>query len=253
MTFFILGLAVGLLSTVFGIGGGIIMVPALTAFLGFSQVEAMATSLGTIFLITTWNSWRYSRQKLINWRTVLMVAVVSASASALASRTAPMLPEKVLFAIMVSVLLLLAWRTFKLSHEKNSTAPSSTRIPHIVGIGSLSGLIAGFTGIGGGGVTTPLMLISGLVDNRGAAPTSNAIMIFTAGAGTLTYALQESLAWPRIGLIHGDLVIQLSLGALLSSFLGIRINRIMPLKWRKLILGLILLIVTTRYLFLMLS
>ncbi|MCK5916273.1 MAG: sulfite exporter TauE/SafE family protein, partial [Deltaproteobacteria bacterium] len=62
MLIFTVGLAVGLLSTVFGLGGGVLMVPALTALAGFSQIEAMATSLGTIVLVSSWNSWRYHRQ-----------------------------------------------------------------------------------------------------------------------------------------------------------------------------------------------
>ena len=46
----IVGLAAGILSGMIGIGGGIIIVPALVYILGFSQKEAQGTSLGLLLL-----------------------------------------------------------------------------------------------------------------------------------------------------------------------------------------------------------
>jgi len=46
----IVGLAAGVLSGMVGVGGGIIIVPALVIFLGFSQHQAQGTSLGLLLL-----------------------------------------------------------------------------------------------------------------------------------------------------------------------------------------------------------
>src|ERR1700748_1787856 len=46
----LVGLIAGLLSGLVGIGGGIIIVPALVFFLGFSQHQAQGTSLGILLL-----------------------------------------------------------------------------------------------------------------------------------------------------------------------------------------------------------
>ena len=46
----LVGLAAGTLSGLVGVGGGIIIVPALVFFLGFSQQEAQGTSLGLLLL-----------------------------------------------------------------------------------------------------------------------------------------------------------------------------------------------------------
>lgn len=46
----VIGLAAGILSGLVGVGGGIIIVPALVFFLGFSQLQAQGTSLGLLLL-----------------------------------------------------------------------------------------------------------------------------------------------------------------------------------------------------------
>jgi uncharacterized membrane protein YfcA len=46
----LIGLAAGMLSGLVGVGGGIIIVPALVFFLGFSQHQAIGTSLGILLL-----------------------------------------------------------------------------------------------------------------------------------------------------------------------------------------------------------
>ena len=50
ITVILIGLAAGLLSGLVGVGGGIIIVPALIFFLGFSQHQAIGTSLGILLL-----------------------------------------------------------------------------------------------------------------------------------------------------------------------------------------------------------
>jgi uncharacterized membrane protein YfcA len=46
----VIGLAAGILSGLVGVGGGIIIVPALIFFLGFTQLQAQGTSLGLLLL-----------------------------------------------------------------------------------------------------------------------------------------------------------------------------------------------------------
>jgi len=247
---FIIGLAVGLLSTVVGMGGGILMVPALTTISGLPQIEAMATSLATIALVSSWNTWRYHRQKMVRWRVVIWVALGSGVCASIASFIAPNLPEKVLIGLLVLVLLILAWKTFRIGSVKAKENTDKTKKNIIaLAIGSLGGLIAGFTGIGGGGITTSLMLVTGITKNRVTVPTSNAIMIFTTSAGAITYALHGNCNWPQLGLIHADYSLLLAAGAVCSSFIGIRLNQIIPLKIRKTILGFILLFIALRLIF----
>ena len=59
LTFFT-GIVVGIVSTIFGIGGGIIMVPLLSLLFSISHIESIATSLATIVLVTIFNTINFS-------------------------------------------------------------------------------------------------------------------------------------------------------------------------------------------------
>ena len=71
------GLSVGFVSTIFGIGGGIIMVPLLSLILPYSHLEAIATSLATIIFVAGFNTYNFSKQDVIVWKIVPWIALSS--------------------------------------------------------------------------------------------------------------------------------------------------------------------------------
>ena len=247
---FITGIGVSFISTLFGLGGGIIMVPILSLILPYSHLEAVATSLATIVMVASFNTYNFNKKDVIVWRIVPWIALTSSIFSFTSVKIAVHLPQTILILIFLLFLLWVALRTFLIKNDIKSSKSNNVSIP--LGIGSLSGTISGFTGIGGGGITTPLMLISGITKNIQAAPTSNAIMIFTALFASLSYALMDDVSAGKMifGYIHLDTSIILFLGSALFSRIGVKLNNLFPLFWRKTILGIILLLVSVR-LFLM--
>ncbi len=247
---FITGIGVSFISTLFGLGGGIIMVPILSLILPYSHLEAVATSLATIVMVASFNTYNFNKKDVIVWRIVPWIALTSSIFSFTSVKIAVHLPQTILILIFLLFLLWVALRTFLIKNDIKSSKSNNVSIP--LGIGSLSGTISGFTGIGGGGITTPLMLISGITKNIQAAPTSNAIMIFTALFASLSYALMNDVSAGKMifGYIHLDTSIILFLGSALFSRIGVKLNNLFPLFWRKTILGIILLLVSVR-LFLM--
>jgi uncharacterized membrane protein YfcA len=243
---FITGIGVSFISTLFGLGGGIIMVPILSLILPYSHLESVATSLATIVMVASFNTHNFNKKNVIVWRVVPWIAFTSSIFSFLAAKTAVYLQQTILIIIFLIFLLWVAIRTFLISETKKIEEKKHVAFP--LSIGSLSGTISGFTGIGGGGITTPLMLITGITKNIQAAPTSNAIMIFTALFASLSYALMDDVA-PGLmifGYIHLDTSILLFLGSALCSRIGVKLNNLFPLFWRKTILSLILLLVSIR-------
>ncbi|MDB2426235.1 TSUP family transporter, partial [bacterium] len=77
----ILGTVIGLLSSLIGIGGGIVIVPMLPIVFAMPQKEAIATSLLTICLITLFNTINYYFKNLLNVKVVLKLIIISSIGS----------------------------------------------------------------------------------------------------------------------------------------------------------------------------
>jgi uncharacterized membrane protein YfcA len=73
----LLGLAAGLLAGLFGVGGGIVFVPALVA-LGLDHHEAIGTSLLAIVPTVLVGTWRQSRYGNVRWRAALVLGLAAA-------------------------------------------------------------------------------------------------------------------------------------------------------------------------------
>jgi len=229
------------------------MVPLISLIFPFSHLEAIATSLATIIFVAGFNTSNFSKQNVIVWKIVPWIAVTSALFAYMSARISTILPEKILVIIFFLFLFYFAIRTFLINEEQNQpTSLSNSRILPL-GIGAISGIISGVTGIGGGGITTPMMLVTGLVRNVQAAPTSNAIMIFTALFGSLSFAFSGANLHQAytIGYIHFDTALFLFIGSASVSRFGVSLNQRISLFWRKTCLGILLLLLCVRLIILM--
>ena len=91
-----LGLAGGTLAGLFGVGGGIVFVPALTLGLGLSQLSAEATSLAAIVPVVAVGSYRQDRLGLVDWRSAAIVGACSLVGVLAGAEIALRLPESAL-------------------------------------------------------------------------------------------------------------------------------------------------------------
>lgn len=111
----IIGIAAGLLSGLVGIGGGVIIVPALVFVLGLSQHQAQGTSLFVlslpVLLLAVYNYWNSGN---VNWRYGLLIASTFIIGAFLGSKLSLKLPVhwvKLIFGLFmayVSIQLILA-------------------------------------------------------------------------------------------------------------------------------------------------
>ena len=108
-----LGIAAGVLSGMFGVGGGILFVPILLA-LGLKQIDAEATSLLAILPTVAAGLWRQQRYGNVRWRTSLVLGIASIAGVAGGIRLATSLNAHLLrqlFALLlIAVAAQLAWR-----------------------------------------------------------------------------------------------------------------------------------------------
>jgi hypothetical protein len=103
-----LGLAGGLLAGLFGVGGGIVFVPALTLGLGLGQLSGEATSLAAIVPVVAVGSFRQSRDGLVAWPSAAVLGGCSLIGVLVGAQIALDLPESTLRRAFAAFLLLSA-------------------------------------------------------------------------------------------------------------------------------------------------
>lgn len=102
--------AAGMTGGLLGVGGGILFVPALVVFAGQSQLEAQATSLVGIVLVSVVGTWRQRRYGNVRLRDGLLVGVLSPLGVLAGVALANALPERVLELLFAAVQILFAVR-----------------------------------------------------------------------------------------------------------------------------------------------
>ena len=105
----IIGLAAGVLSGMIGIGGGIIIVPALVFILGFSQQQAQGTSLGLLLLpVGILAVLNYYKQGYIDIKVVAIMSVTFVLGGWLGSKLSLSLPQETIKKIFAVLLIIVA-------------------------------------------------------------------------------------------------------------------------------------------------
>ena len=108
----IIGLAAGILGGMVGVGGGLIVVPALVFFFGYSQHAAQGTSLGLLVLpVAILGMLNYYKQGYVDFRVVALLALGFVAGSYLGSKWALSLPQET---IKKYFALLLFYTAFKM-------------------------------------------------------------------------------------------------------------------------------------------
>jgi uncharacterized membrane protein YfcA len=112
-----LGIAAGVLAGLFGVGGGILFVPALTIVLGLEQHDAQGTSLLAILPTVLVGAWRQHRYGNVRWKASLVLGIAGIGGVVAGGFVAESLSGGVLRRLFAAMLLLtaaqLAWKAPK--------------------------------------------------------------------------------------------------------------------------------------------
>jgi uncharacterized membrane protein YfcA len=113
----LLGLVAGVVSGLFGVGGGILFVPALTLGLGLTQLHAEATSLLAIIPTAVAGAVQQHRFGNVRWRAALVIGLAAVGGVEAGAQIAESIPEhmlKRLFAVLILfVAAQIVWRALK--------------------------------------------------------------------------------------------------------------------------------------------
>jgi uncharacterized protein len=125
----LVGIAAGIMGGLVGVGGGIIIVPALVYLLGVSQKTAQGTSLALIMLpVGILGVWQYYKQGHVDFKVVGLLAIGFFMGSFLGSKIALSLPQATVKKIFAVLMILIAIKMLfidKNKDEKEINKPTS--------------------------------------------------------------------------------------------------------------------------------
>ncbi|MEY2966637.1 MAG: sulfite exporter TauE/SafE family protein [Ilumatobacteraceae bacterium] len=178
------GLAAGMLSGVFGVGGGILVVPALVLFVKMDQRIAHGTSLAAVLPISMASLVTYWVQGHVDWPVAAWLAIGAVAGAVLGTKLLHVLPHRTLAIGFSALLLVTAARLFVAGESAGRDALDWKTGAVLVAVGLVTGILAGLLGVGGGVVMVPAMMMILSEASVVAKGTSVAVIIPTAIMGT---------------------------------------------------------------------
>lgn len=212
-----IGALAGIVGSLVGAGGGVVIIPLATAFLRLSQHQAHGTSLAAVTCSATVASVGYFRVGgFVDWTSAGLITTAglitaSAGASSTANYDARQLRRRFgMFLVAVSAVLLsralwlpgegmLSWQD-----RRFATLP-------VLALGLGTGYISGLLGVGGGTLVVPAMTLLFGMNQKMAQGTALAAMIAPSLRGALTHfrlghVVLRLLPWLILGSTFGSLV-----------------------------------------------
>ncbi len=255
------GLAVGFVAGLVGVGGGVLIVPLLYFFYAhpswsgvtvpadLQAVVSHATSLLVIVPTSILGAWTYHRARLVEWRSALPIAATSVLAAFGASQITPSIPAP---ALKLGFGLLLAVSGVRLLRPGHRTTRDSTGTHLGVAVlgGVAVGAVSSLLGVGGGIVAIPILVYLVGMPLKKVAATSMGIIVFTALAGVLGYAVggppAGSMPPGSLGYIHVLAGLPIMVGAVVAVGLGARVNQALGAKRLQILFGVVFVVLGLR-------
>jgi hypothetical protein len=212
-----IGVSSGFVAGLFGVGGGILIVPALVLVLGMEQRLAHGTSLGAIVPIAVAGVAGYVWSGSVDWVAVVILVGGAALGAVAGTHALQRLPQRVLRVVFSVYLLVTAASLFLTVGSTAAERPLTVlTVSGLVFIGFAAGTIAGLLGVGGGVVTVPAMILLVSMPVAVAKGTALAVTVPTAVVGTVR----------NLGVRNADLVLAAIIGiaGMASSYGAARLS-----------------------------
>ncbi len=233
MTLFLLyalvGVAAGFFGGLFGLGGGIVVVPALyflfktAAFHAEVMMNmAVGTSLATAVFTATTSTWAHHRRGAVQWPAVRLLAPGVLAGGLLGAFAASGIPPDGLRVFFGLFEIAVAWQLLRNWRPRPSRRLPSSAV--MIGVGVLFGALSALLGIGGGTLTVPFLYWCN-TGMRQSVATSAAVGLPITLAGAVGHVLAGwgqpalppgstgHLYWPALAAIAATSVFAAPLGA----------------------------------------
>jgi uncharacterized membrane protein YfcA len=189
------GMLAGLLGSVLGLGGGILIIPMLTLVFEIPIREAIGTSLVCVIATSSGAASLYVKRHLCDIRLGMTLELATTLGAIAGGVVAGMIKPQILSFLFSALLIYTAWSMLRKKDEMKSTnnlnqEDGSYRMTHLpLGMGAsfFAGNVSGLLGVGGGVVKVPVMYLLMRVPLKTAVATSNFMIGVTASAGAFVY------------------------------------------------------------------
>jgi uncharacterized membrane protein YfcA len=211
----LIGFAAGLLSGLFGVGGGIVTTPAIQHVLGAAPIEAVATPLPIILPTSLVGAHTYARAGEVDGR----AAAWTIGPGLLGTVVGALLTDLVdAHALLLATAALLAWTGARVIRGQDVAAGERSRAPGwgFGAVGLTAGVISGLLGVGGGIVMVPAFTALLGMPLKRALGTSLLCMAAFVIPGTVTHWMLGHIDWAIVLVVTIGVVPGARLGAHLA-------------------------------------
>jgi len=255
--YLVLGAIAGFLAGMFGVGGGLVLVPVLI-FLFDSQLFpaehvmllALGTSMAAILFTSLASLREHHRHRAVNWRVVRNITPGILIGTGIGASLAASIPTRglaiffALFVYFVAVQILIDIRPH-----------AARQLPGAAGMtlaGTFTGCLSSMVSIGGGSIVVPFLVWCN-VPLRNAIGTSAAIGFPVAIGGTVGYVFTGSsisgLPAHSVGFIYLPALLWISLASIITAPLGAKATHSLKTGMLRKLFALLLLVLATKLLF----
>ncbi len=192
------GAGAGFASALLGIGGGSIMVPVsywLILAMGVSQEIAIKTAIGTSLLVilptAISGAWRHNKKKAVRWKTALTLGACALTGALVGATLATQLPGEILEKGFGGLVLAVAiWMSLGLIPKlRREGKEPRENLALVAACGFPIGMVIGLTGLGGGVLIVPMLVLALDFPMHIAVGTSVAAIILASLGGIVGYVV----------------------------------------------------------------
>jgi len=258
LTILLVSIVAGFVGALFGLGGGVLIIPFLTLVEGVPVPLAVGASIVSVVATSSASAATYVQDHLTNLRLGMFLEIGTVAGAITGAFVSVFLPASALFILFGIILLyatmvmirargidfpanvrpdktsrILALGSQYEDHSLNRVVKYEvTRTPLTVFIGYFAGIVSGLLGVGGGVINVPTMNLVSKIPVKVASATSNFMIGVTAAASASVYLLR--------GDVHPLLAAPLIIGVAGGALLGTRVLKVTPPTRVKVAFGILL-------------
>lgn len=237
----IISVAAGLLGSLVGLGGGIIIVPVLTLFYHVDIRLAIGASILSVIATSSGAAVAYVRERLTNLRAGMFLEIATTIGAITGAYITTLVTGNILFVLFALVLIYSAFAMFRKRHNDALLSESNDRLANYfnlhgsyydqnehreiaykvsgtklgLGLMYIAGLISALLGVGSGALKVPAMDMAMHIPIKASAATSDFMIGVTAAASAGTYFAR--------GLINPVIAAPIAIGILIGALIGSRL------------------------------